>query len=96
MRKNTTKPPRRTAKRKPNVKPDGVNFFSADQASEHTGLSKVTIWDAVKNGRLAGTDFGGPAGVRTTLGALETWIESGAHSEALPAAEHTDEREDDG
>lgn len=68
--------PRAPAARR-NTSPDGVDFFNAEQAADACGVSMRAIIDAVRDGELGGTDFGGSVGVRTTREALNAWIDRG-------------------
>lgn len=85
-RKTTTKasikrkpePAKKTPRATPKAtraQPDGKTYLNAEQASDLLGISATTIKAAVRSGDLAGRDFGGSAGVRTTRDALQAWIE---------------------
>jgi hypothetical protein len=75
-----TKPRKAAAKRaprkprSPNPSADGVQYLGAEDAEALVGIAARRISAAVRSGELAGRDFGGAAGIRTTPAALDAWL----------------------
>lgn len=71
-------------------RPGGEAVMTAEQAADFAGVGIDTIRHAIKlvgPGRLKGTDFPPPIGIRTTKDAVLDWIESGGAIAVEAAAE---------